>query len=468
MIIPGSFKDKKIVVLGLGRSGLSTVKACEKAGAHVLAWDDQESARNKAQQQGVTLTDLTTIDWKEVDHFILSPGIPHHYPTPHPLVVCAKEAGISPISDIDVLCISQPQARYIAITGTNGKSTTTSLIGHILKEKGVPIEVGGNIGIPALDLMPLQEDGTYVLELSSYQLETSPHLHAHIGVLLNITPDHLDRHGGMDGYVKAKRGIYRNTTSEDTLVISVDDPYCLTIYETLKKTKPLKLLPISLTQLLPMGISVQDGILYENMNPIADLKGFERLKGTHNWQNIAAAYGALRTHGLTPFEIINSIASFPGLAHRQQTVARYKNVLFINDSKATNAEATEKALTTYQGVPLYLLLGGVSKEGGITSLKPYFPSITHAFLYGEAAAEFAHTLTEHVPYTCCHTLEDATRKAAALAFSRHHAEAVILLSPACASFDQFRDFEERGEAFCSYAAEVIEEASCEERSDEAT
>lgn len=457
MIIPDAFKHKKVVVLGLGRSGLSAVKACEKAGAHVLPWDDQESARDKAQKQGVSLTDLTTIDWKDVDYFILSPGIPHHYPAPHPLVACAKLAGIHPISDIDVLCVSQPQATYIAVTGTNGKSTTTSLIAHILKETGAKVDVGGNLGIPALDLMPLQEGGIYVLEMSSYQLEISPHFHAHIGVMLNITPDHLERHGGMEGYVEAKRGIYRNATPEDTLVISVDDPYCLALYEALQEAKIVKLLPISISQLLSIGISVQEGLLYENRTPVVDVREFEHLKGQHNWQNIAAAYGALRAHGLTPNEILKSIASFSGLAHRQQIVARYKNVLFVNDSKGTNAEATAKALACYQEVPLYLLLGGEPKAEGITSLKPYFPSIHHAFLYGEAAADFALTLTGEVSYTCCHTLIEATQKAAELAFSQHHPEAVVLLSPACASFDQFRDFEERGEAFCRYVAEIIKE-----------
>ncbi len=457
MIIPGSFKHKNVVVLGLGRSGASAVRACKEAGAHVVAWDDQETARDKARTLGISLTDLTTIDWKDVDYFILSPGIPHDHPAPHPHVARAKLAGISPISDIDVLCISQPKATYIAITGTNGKSTTTSLIGHILKEKGAAVETGGNIGIPALDLMPLQEDGIYVLEMSSYQLEISPHFHAHIGVLLNITPDHLERHGGMEGYVAAKCGIYRNATPEDTLVVSVDDPYCLAIYEALQEAGTVKLLPISLSQLLPVGISVQDGILYENMNPIVDVREFERLKGRHNWQNIAAVYGALRVFALTPNEIIRPIASFPGLPHRQQIVARHKNVLFINDSKGTNAEATEKALTCYQGTPLYLLLGGRQKEGGISSLKPYFPSITHAFLYGEATKDFALTLTGKVSYTCCHTLIEATQKAAEMAFSRHHAEAVVLLSPACASFDQFRDFEDRGGAFCLYVAEIVKE-----------
>lgn len=455
MIDPLPFKNKKVAVLGLGRSGKSVCHALDRVGATVLAWDDQESARFDAQKEGISPVDLTAIEWDNVDHLILSPGIPHHYPAPHPLVARAQIAGVRPINDIEMLCLSQPQAKYIGITGTNGKSTTTSLIGHILKENNASVEMGGNLGIPVMDLEPLDNTGTYVLEVSSYQLETAPHLHPNVSVLLNITPDHLERHGGMEGYIAAKKLIYRNTTPEDTFIISVDDPHCLTIYESLNTSKKVKLLPISICKVIPEGIYVTKGTLFEKSQPIADLNEFSRLKGQHNWQNIAAAYAALRSIGLESDSIVKGIASFPGLAHRQQVVAQYKNVTFVNDSKATNAEAVLKALACYQGASLYGLLGGRAKEGGIVSLGPYFPAFKHAYVYGEAGPVFALTLEGKVPYTLCATLQEAAEKASQQAFQDGHPDVVVLLSPACASFDQFRDFEARGDAFCAYVSEVI-------------
>lgn len=456
MITPQPFKDQKIAVLGLGRSGRSVVKSLREAGAQVLAWDDQQEARDAAENQGISLTNLNVIDWQQVDHLILSPGIPHHYPAPNPIVAQAQIAGIRPLSDFEILYRSQPDARYIGITGTNGKSTTTTLIGHILKESQERSEVGGNLGIPVMDLNPLKKGETYVLEVSSYQLEISPNLHFNVGVLLNITPDHLERHGGMEGYIAAKKLIYRNMTSDDTLVISVDDAPSMMIYEGLKNIGKVNLIPISICKVLSDGVYVKDGILYEKSQAIFDLKGLSRLKGQHNWQNIAATYGALRSIGLKPDVIVKGVESFPGLAHRQQEVARFKNVTFINDSKATNAEATSKALVCFNDASLYCLLGGRPKEGGIQSLKPYFSIIKHAFLYGEAASSFALTLEGNVPYTMCKTLKEATTLSAQMAFQDQSPNKVVLLSPACASFDQFKDFEERGEAFCQSVKELID------------
>lgn len=456
MIIPPDFKDQKVAVLGLGRSGRSVAKSLLKSGAHVFAWDDQEEARDVSRNQGIPLVDLNTLEWEDVDHLILSPGIPHHYPAPNPIVAQAQIAGLRPLSDLEILYRTQPHAHYIGITGTNGKSTTTTLIGHILKESGALMEMGGNLGIPVMELNPLDEQGTYVLEVSSYQLEISPSLHFNVGVLLNITPDHLDRHGGMEGYIAAKRLIYRNATPQDTLVINVDDAPCMTIYEKLKSSKRMNLVPISTCKVLTEGIYVKDGILYENTHPIFDVRQFTRLKGQHNWQNVAAAYGVLRSMGFKPEMIEKGIESFPGLAHRQQEVATYKNVTFINDSKATNADATAKALACFQDSALYCLLGGRPKEGGIASLVSYFPSLKHAFLYGEAASSFALTLEGRVPYTLCQTLKEATEQAAQMAFNDHNPNVTVLLSPACTSFDQFKDFEERGAVFCRYVQDIVD------------
>ncbi len=455
MIVPDRFKDQRVAILGLGRSGRSVALSLLKAGAHVFAWDDQESARDAAREQGLPIMDLDSLAWEGINCLILSPGIPHHYPAPHPLVAQARAAGLSPISDLEILWQSQPQARYIGITGTNGKSTTTTLIGHIIKESQLPVEVGGNLGIPVLDLNPLNETGIYVLEVSSYQLETSPSLHFNVSVLLNITPDHLERHGGMEGYIAAKKLIYKNSSPQDTFVVSVDDPHCLAIYETLKSSGKINLLPISTYKTLLDGIYVKEGVLYEKSHPVLNLKVFDRLKGQHNWQNVTATYGALRSMGFEEEVIVRGIASFPGLAHRQQRITSYKNVTFVNDSKATNADAAAKALTCYQDSRLYWLLGGRPKEGGITTLKPYFPSVEHVFLYGEAASSFHVTLEGRVPYTICKTLEEATEKATKLALDDQKANSVVLLSPACASFDQFRDFEARGDAFCQHVQEMI-------------
>lgn len=467
MIASPSFKNQTVFVLGLGRSGQSVAQSLLKAGAHVLAWDDLEATRKETRDQGIPLATLDSLEWQDVDHLVLSPGIPHQYPTPHPLVLKAQSVGLQPISDLEILYRTRPHSRYVGITGTNGKSTTTSLIGHILKEQGWPVEVGGNLGIPAMDLNPLEANGTYVLEVSSYQLEISPSLHFNVSILLNITPDHLDRHGGMEGYIEAKKLIYKNATSQDTLVISVDDEHCSKVYESLRAAGKVHVLPISVNKVLPEGIYVHEGTLYENSRSIVDLKKFDHLRGDHNWQNIAAAYGALRSLGLDSDVISKGIASFPGLAHRQQVVARHRNVLFVNDSKATNAEAVEKALMSYQDTPIYWLLGGQPKEGGITSLIPHFSKIKHAFVFGEATPLFAATLEGRVAYTTCKTLEEAVKKASTLAFNHGLAmteggedpeeRAIVLLSPACASFDQFKDFEARGDAFCEAVREVMEE-----------
>lgn len=455
MITPLIYKDQKVAVIGLGRSGQSVAHALKKGGAEVFAWDDQIDARKNAEDNGISILKPSSFEWEKIDQLILSPGVPHHYPAPHPLVARAQLEGLRPFGDMEILAKTQKDARYIGITGTNGKSTTTTLIGHILKQIGEKVEVGGNLGIPVLELNSLDKEGIYVLEVSSYQLETAPSLHFDVGILLNITPDHLDRHGGMEGYIEAKKLIYRNSTPKDKLVISIDDPHCLTICESLKALGKVGLIPVSTCKLLTEGISVKDGVLHEDQKPVLDLKVFDRLRGQHNWQNIAAAFGALRALGYEREVIAQGISTFPGLVHRQQVVAVYKNVTFVNDSKATNAEAVAKALSCYQGLPLYWLAGGRSKEGGITALKPYFKSLQHAFLFGESASNFALTLKGDVPYTQCETLKEAFEKAALMALGENKKDAVVLLSPACASFDQFRDFAARGDAFCGYVREFI-------------
>lgn len=462
------FKDKVFAVLGLGRSGKSVVRSMLKAGAKVFAWDDQEAARQKAMQENITLVDLANIDWSQVDYFVLSPGIPHRYPAPHPYVAFAKAHGLNPMSDIEVLYLSQPDSRFIGITGTNGKSTTTALIGHLLKAAGYENEIGGNIGIPALDLKRFRSDEFYVLELSSYQLELSPSAHFQIGVLLNISPDHLERHGGLDGYIEAKKLITANLRPEDTLIIGVDDPYCQTLYSELRQTAHYKIIPISAYKSVSEGVFILDGNLVSEIRQIPEkkviaVKSLENLKGNHNWQNAAAAVAVAMTLEIPLSLIQASLKSFPGLAHRQQKVSSYKNIQFINDSKATNADAAAKALACYQDQSIYWLLGGRAKEGGIESLKSYFANIKHAYTYGEAAVSFSATLEGQVPFSICESLQEALAKAFPQALADEK-EAVILLSPACASFDQFQDFEKRGEAFCTAVDEMIKSFSSENES----
>lgn len=450
------FKGKNIAVLGLGRSGRTAALALQESGAQVVAWDDTTAARDAAKNENIHIEDLTTIDWHAIDELVLSPGIPHHYPAPHPIVAQAKAAGLKPISDIEILYKTQSEATYVGITGTNGKSTTTALVGHILKSTGHKCEVGGNIGIPVMNLEPLGKGGTYVLEISSYQLEITQSIHFNVSILLNVTPDHLDRHGGLEGYIAAKQLIYANSNPDDTLIIGIDDPHCFAIYERLKTSSQFNLVPISIQKKISNGLYVKEGQLIEGVTDsnICDLSPLLRLKGQHNWQNTAAAFAACRTLGLKDSQIINALESFPGLAHRQQLVKSWQQIRFVNDSKATNAEAVAQALAAYSGEALYWLAGGRPKEGGIASLEPYFTNVNHAFIYGEAQDLFALSLEGKVPYTRAKDLREATELALKKAENQPTTEIVVMLSPACSSFDQFKDFEQRGESFCSYINEL--------------
>jgi UDP-N-acetylmuramoylalanine--D-glutamate ligase len=386
---------------------------------------------------------------------VLSPGIPHSFPAPHPAVLRAGAAGAEIIGDIELLGRSQPTARYVGITGTNGKSTTTALIGHILAASGRRVEVGGNLGTAALSLAPLGEDGAYVLELSSFQLELVTTLAFDVAVLLNVTPDHLDRHGGMAGYIAAKRRIFVGQRAGATAIIGLDDPVCLEFAAALRKT-PARVVPISVTRPASGGVYVDAGWLTDATGPrelrVLDLAAAERLPGSHNWQNAAAAYAAARAVGVEPEAAAAAIRSFAGLAHRQELVATLDGVRFINDSKATNADAAEKALACYQAI--YWIAGGLPKAGGITPLAPYFERLRHAYLIGAATEEFAATLGNAVPFTRCGGLSSAVGAAAAQAHADGVPGAVVLLSPACASYDQFASFEARGDAFRALVARL--------------
>jgi UDP-N-acetylmuramoylalanine--D-glutamate ligase len=452
--VPG-FAGRKVAVLGLARSGLAAAKALAAGRAEVLAWDDSEKTRTAVANE-IPLRDPARIEWPDVAALMLSPGIPHSSPKPHPAVVRARAAGVAVLGDIELLGRAQPNARHIGITGTNGKSTTTALIGHILASAGKTVEIGGNLGPPALGLAPLGAGGTYVLELSSFQLELVTTLAFDIAVLLNITPDHLDRHGDMDGYIAAKRRVFARQAEGTTAVVGSDDAICRDIGETLRRHGKARIVPISVTEKPPGGVYVDRGWLVDALDGpperVFELGQTPRLPGRHNAQNAAAAYAVARRAGLSPEQVIAGIRTFPGLAHRQELVDTIDGVRYINDSKATNADATEKALACYQAI--YWIAGGLPKAGGITSLAPYFERLRHAFLIGNATGEFAATLDGKVPYSRCGDLATALATASDRARGEHVPDAVVLLSPACASYDQFPNFEVRGDIFRRLVGEL--------------
>lgn len=449
MILSPQYRDRTVAVMGLGRSGIASAKALAASGAEVWAWDDDTESRARASAEGVPLVDLMACDWRVPKALVLSPGIPFLHPMPHPVAALARSAGCEILGDIELLARAKGAARICGVTGTNGKSTTTALIGHILKESGVHTEIGGNLGEPALALQPLSADGVYVLELSSFQLDLAESLAADVAVLLNISPDHLYRHGGLEGYIHSKRRIFRNQTPAQTAIIGVDDQYTASIIRELKANGGARVVPVSGEHDAEGGVYASGGRLYDDMDgakvPVLELTDAPRLPGVHNAQNAAAAYAAARALGLERTAIAATIKTFPGLAHRQELVAVINSVRYINDSKATNADAAAKALSCYRNI--YWIAGGQPKEGGIEILAPFFSHIAHAFLIGEAEAEFAATLDGHVPYSRCGDLAMAVARANELAAAEQRVDAVVLLSPACASFDQWENFEARGEGF---------------------
>jgi UDP-N-acetylmuramoylalanine--D-glutamate ligase len=458
MIPLPSMQGKTAAVLGLGRSGRSACRALRASVARVWAWDDAPARRAEAADLGVPIVDLAICNWGRVDRLVLSPGIPLHHPRPHGVVRRAQEAGVAVVGDLELLVENQPQRRIVGITGTNGKSTTTSLVGALLRQAGIGAQIGGNIGLPVLDLWPKPVEDIYVLELSSYQLELTEHLSCKVAVILNLSADHLDRHGGMDGYVRAKRRILRNQQANDWAVIGVDDGYGEALFDELAAAGERRLLPIAVGRSLAHGIYVLDGQLYDALDPVArpivDLRPITSLRGAHNWQNAATAYGVARTLGVAPETAAAGLRRFQGLAHRMEVVATLGGVQFVNDSKATNPEAAARALASFERI--YWIAGGRPKDASLDPLLPWLARVRHAYLIGEAATTFAETLSGRVPCTRSGDLASAVAQAAAGARGDRDGAAVVLLSPACASFDQFTDFEARGDAFTALVAALAE------------
>lgn len=445
-----TFRAKRVAVFGLARSGTACIEALRLGGAEVHAWDDSAPAVEKAKAAGLPISNLHQLDFATLDALVLSPGVPLTHPEPHWTVLKARHAGIAVIGDTEIFAreAAAAGARIVGITGTNGKSTTTALTGHVLQAAGLDIEVGGNIGKAVFLLSQPVKERIYVLELSSFQIDLMPGLKPDVGILTNLTPDHLDRHGTMENYAAVKARMFAHQGRSDTALCGVDDPWCAAIAERAAATGA-DVRKVSVMQDLADGISAPEGVLRDMRDGVAvaeiDLGAMPALKGRHNWQNACMAYGVARAFGVDTARIAAAMMGFPGLAHRMQQVGRAAGIPFINDSKATNADAAEKALSSFENI--YWIAGGIAKAGGIEPLRPLFGRVAKAYLIGQAAEDFAATIGTALPAETCGTLERAVAAALRDALADKRPNAVVLLSPACASFDQYPNFEVRGDAF---------------------
>lgn len=454
------FAGRKVALFGLGGSGIVTALSLMAGGAEVAAWDDTEKSRERAAAQGIGLVDLAAADWSGFAALVLAPGVPLTHPQPHWTVDKARAAGVEIIGDIELFFRERakiaPRAPVVCITGTNGKSTTTALIAHVLRQAGRDVQMGGNIGTAVLALEPPAESRIHVIECSTFQIDLAPSIAPSVGIQMNLTPDHLDRHGTLEAYAAIKE---RLVAAADIAVIGVDDELSRQMAERRAQTGG-GLVRISGENLLEQGVFAEAGdgpggretrIVTARDGAkclVASLAGIGSLRGSHNAQNAAAAAAACAAQGLDDGEIAAGFRSYPGLPHRMEELGRIGRVVFINDSKATNADSTEKALTSFSDI--FWILGGKAKEGGIESLRRFFPNIARAYLIGAASDLFAATFDDdgRVAYERSVTLDRALADAARDALAKPgEGEIAVLLSPACASYDQFPNFEVRGEAF---------------------
>ncbi len=447
MIFLPHVRHKSFYVFGLGKSGLSAAQALLRSGAIVHAWDDETESLDAAKALHIPVLPFDQIDWTQQTALILSPGIPHTFPAPHPVAEKAKAQHVPIWCDVELLLQSQSESIFIGITGSNGKSTTTTLVAHILRNAGYQVQEGGNLGIPALDLQPLGKDGIYVLELSSFQLDLchTPSLDG--AIFLNITKNHLERHGGtLEGYLAAKKQIFKLLKTKGQKVIGVDSP------RMEKVCADEKGIPISATHSLPKGVFADQGELIDaTCTPavkVMSLDSLDSLRGTHNFQNIAAAYAMIFALKLAePSQIAAAIRTFKGLPHRQEIVADFKNTVCVNDSKATTLEAAVQSIQQFDSI--YWIMGGVAKEGfeDISALLPYVPKIKKAFLIGKSAPDYAKLFHPHFECIQAETMEKAVELAMTQALKCDPTPITVLLAPACASYDQFKNFEHRGDVF---------------------
>jgi UDP-N-acetylmuramoylalanine--D-glutamate ligase len=447
-----TFAGKKIAVFGLGASGLVSASVLLAGGADVIAFDDDTASIAKANAGGIPTADLRQVDWSKIAALVLAPGVPLTHPAPHWVVQLARKANVELIGDVELFCRERrhhaPGAPFVAITGTNGKSTTTALIAHLTASASMDTQLGGNIGTAILSLAPPQPGRVHVIECSSYQIDLAPSLDPSVGILINLSEDHLDRHGTMENYAAVKERLVSGVPADGTAIVGVDDAWCEKIAARLGQAGK-RVAQISVRRKLDDGLYVESGRILRarggQSSLIAELGGIGSLRGLHNAQNAACAAAATLALGLTPAAIQAGLRSFPGLAHRMEEVGQRGAVLFVNDSKATNADSAAQALACFHDI--FWIAGGRPKTGGIESLRSFFPRIRKAYLIGEAADQFAATLADTVAHETTGTLDRALAAAARDAAVSSAKEPVVLLSPACASFDQYRNFEVRGDAF---------------------
>lgn len=468
MIPVQGYAGAKVAVLGLGRSGLSAARALLAGGAEPQLWDDSAEGRARAEAEGFACTDLARQNaFADVALLVTSPGIPHLYPRPHPVIAAAMAAGVPVDNDIGLFFRSyatpgwdmfETAPRVICVTGSNGKSTTTALIHHCLSEAGRPTQMAGNIGRGVLDIDPAADGEVIVLELSSYQTDLARSLTPDVAVFTNLTPDHLDRHHGMGGYFAAKARLFTQG-GPDRAVIGVDEGEGAFLANQMSMgAQDDRVIRISSGQKLEgFGWSVfaRKGFLAEwrrgKQVASIDLRSVAGLPGAHNHQNACAAYAACRALGLAPRDIEAAFHSFAGLPHRSQLVGTRAGVRFINDSKATNVDSAAKALQAFPAIRW--IAGGMGKEGGIRALQPFLPSVVKAYLIGHSARDFALELGA-TPHAICETMDRAVSMAAAEA----QAGEVVLLAPAAASFDQYPNFEKRGDDFAAQVKALLDKA----------
>ncbi|HZG09991.1 MAG TPA: UDP-N-acetylmuramoyl-L-alanine--D-glutamate ligase [Allosphingosinicella sp.] len=420
MIRAAAFKRRDYAVLGLARSGVAAVEALLASDAHVMAWDGSEDAREalRAAFPQVRIADPLVTSLYGFAGVVVSPGVPLNR---HPIAARAREAKVPVIGDIELFAQARtelPPHKVVGITGTNGKSTTTALVHHILKSAGLPSMMGGNIGLPILGAEPLAAGGVYVLELSSYQIDLTQSLDCDVAVLLNVTPDHLDRYDGMDDYAASKARLFAMQSPDHAAVIAAEDDYTRAIAGQVAGRK----------------ILVASG-------QVKDQSRWPSLQGPHNAQNVAAAVAVARELGIDDGAIARALETYPGLPHRMERVAEKNGILFVNDSKATNPTSTAPALAAYPAI--HWILGGLPKGDDLAPCEPWLGHVRAAYTIGEAGPMFAQLLRPKVPVRECGELGAAVTAAAGEA----EAGEVVLLSPACASFDQFKDYEARGTAF---------------------
>jgi UDP-N-acetylmuramoylalanine--D-glutamate ligase len=462
MILVPNVKNKPIGVFGLGVSGLAACEALVASGAHVFAWDEDAAGREKAADTEYRAEHPKRWPWKDLVAVVVSPGVPLTHPKPHAIVRKSHMEKTPVIGDFELFARAMnaideaSRPRVVAVTGSNGKSTTTALIGQILREAGEDVQIGGNIGAAVLSLPAPEKATIYVLELSSFQLDLAFTLRANAAVFLNLSPDHIDRHGSTAGYLAAKKRIFRNQKEMDAAIVGVDDSYGESLCTELTASGAAQVFPVSAQGALGRGAYALDGKLFYNFDGktflAGDLSGARALRGPHNQQNAAAALAACAYLGVSPALVVKTAQRFAGLPHRMEEVARMGKTVFINDSKATNAAAAGRALSAVRNI--YWIAGGRSKEGGASSLRELMGHVARAYFIGEAALEFEEQLRGAVPCVQCGDLATAFARASADAAADDKASATVLLSPACASYDQFKNFEERGDVFRQLASDL--------------